>query len=1031
MPQLQIHLFGAPLIKVDHVPVETGRRKAIALLAYLAVTNRPHTRDALATLLWSDYTEVNARAALRGVLNSLKAALGDTWLQSEREMIALRQDEYSWVDVSEFRRFLAESQSHGPEDEPTWPQLSEQLASAEALFRDDFLAGFTLRGSAAFDEWQSFQTEKLRQELASVLERLVNGWRAAKDYPKAISYAQRWLNMDLLQESAHRALMELYALSNLRGSALRQYEACQAALSELGVNPEAATTALYQAISAGQFPPLENRTVPSPEGIHFPPELTLPKHNLPVKLTPFLAREAELSQIAGILADPACRLLTLTGLGGIGKTRLALEAAEEQLNCFAQGVFYVPLAALNLAEMLVQEIARALRFRPQEKEEPQAQLFRFLREKEVLLVLDNFDHLLDEAIFISSLLSAAPHLKILTTSREPLAIQEEWLLRTEGLRFPDSESDKALEPIETYEAVQLFVQSARRMQPKFSLHSALPSVVRICKLLEGLPLGIELAAGNLYTARCEDIAEQIEHNMDILTTSLRNIPERHRSLRATFEYSWQLLTASEQQILAGLCEFRGGFTLESADEVVGASLKTLLPLVEKSLIEIDPAERYDLHEMMRQFAREKLIASGTQEAVQLRHLNYFCKLAETAELRLQRADQLEWINRLDQEQANLRAALDRAIVWQNSPMALRLVSALWRYWSIRMPLLEGRRLVQQALALPGEGGPARAWALYGIGTLARLQGDYPAAHSYYEEANVLFQALNNRQGVANVLAGQGISAGKRSDFSTGESLLEQGLAMFRTLGDEIGTAFTLHNLAALRIDRGGDYETPKRLYEEALRLQEKLGDKQGIANTVYRLGIFAHDMGDYAEARACYQSSLALYTELGDQRMAGNNLQNLGEIANREHDYETSQALLEQCLAIRRELDDRRGRAFTLISLCDIALVHGDIQGSLALLKESLSIFYEMREKRNIVYVLLGLAEVNRKGGNPIHAARYLGAAHGLCKAINLILPAVDQRDQEHEISAIREALDEAAFQQEYGLGFNLTLDEVVAFSLA
>src|SRR5258708_24333943 len=255
--------------------------------------------------------------------------------------------------------------------------------------------------------------------------------------------------------------------------------------------------------------------------------------------------------------------------------------------------------------------------------------------------------------------------------------------------------------------------------------------------------------------------------------------------------------------------------------------------------------------------------------------------------------------------------------------------------------------------------------------------------------------------------------------------------MFRTLGDEIGTAFTLHNLAALRIDRGGDYETTKRLYEEALRLQEKLGDKQGIANTVYRLGIFAHDMGDYAEARTCYQSSLALYTELGDQRMAGNNLQNLGEIANREHDYETSQALLEQCLAIRRELDDRRGRAFTLISLCDIALVRGDIQGSLALLKESLSIFYEMGEKRNIVYVLLGLAEVNRKGGNPIHAARYLGAAHGLCKAINLILPAVDQRDQEHEISAIREALDEAAFQQEYGLGFNLTLDEVVAFSLA
>ena len=852
-PQLKLRLFGAPLIEVDHVLVEPRRRKAIALLAYLAVTNQHHTRDTLATLLWPEYDQVNARAALRGVLNSLKDVLGDKWLYADRELVALKENHRSWIDVKEFCRLLGECKTHGHEADQTCAKCIGLLTNAVEIYHDDFMAGFTLRNSASFDEWQSFQTEELRQEVASALERLVKALSDEQDFDKAIKYVQRWLAVDAFNELAHRYAMQFYSQSDQRALALRQYELCQIALNELGVEPQASTVELYTAIKEGQFPLPQPKKRKTSEFLRsLKTARTLPAHNLPPKLTPFLGREAERIQVAEILADPDCRLLTLTGLGGIGKTRLALQAAEDQLNFFAQGVFYIALASLPTPELLIQAIANAVRFRPQGSEALKTQLFKFLGEKAILLVLDNFEHLLDEVLVVSELLAVAPSIKILATSREPLALHEEWLIRLEGMPYPASE---AAEAIENYDAIKLFNQSARRAQASFSLVREISCVVRICNLLEGMPLGIELAAGNLYNIPCDQIAEQIEQNIDLLATSVRNIPERHRSLRAVFEHSWNFLTEVEQQTLAKLCVFRGGFTLEAAVAVAAATQTTLQSLAEKSLIDMDSAGRYDIHEMLRQFAGEKLAAFGEQDSARLDHLDYFCELAEAAEPRLQRADQLEWLQRLDLENSNLSAALQEALDRQASLMALRLVSALSQFWVIRISVADARRFMSLALAIPGGEVSARAQALNGIGSLARYQGDYQAAQTYYDEALALFRRLEDEQGIANVIARQGIIALKQANFQLAQSLLEEALDLFRVLDDAPGTAFVLNNLGAVAHEGYGDSETALRFYKEALSIRETLGDKQNISLLVSNLGVMAHDMGDFAAARSHYQTS--------------------------------------------------------------------------------------------------------------------------------------------------------------------------------
>ncbi|PKO20431.1 MAG: SARP family transcriptional regulator, partial [Chloroflexi bacterium HGW-Chloroflexi-1] len=594
MMRLTISLLGPLRVALCGEPVtDFATDKARALLAYLAVeAERPHRRDALAGLLWPDQPQRKARQNLRQALSHLRRAIGDRdeaapFLLVSRETVQFNADSDHWLDVAAFTSLAEACRGHRHRRLATCLPCMRRLEQMAELYRGDFLAQFFLSDSSIFEEWALLKREWLHRQAVEAFSHLAGYYERRGDYEQARQYARRQVALEPWREEAHRHLMRLLALDGQRSTALAQYETCRRMLAEeLGVEPTAETVALYKRISESAIADLQ----------------TCRLANLPPSPTPFVGREEELAELADYLANPDCRLLTLVGPGGIGKTRLVLQVAADQTGAFVHGIHFVPLASVSSTELIVSAIAEALDLPFDSHQDPKEQLLNYLHEKEMLLVLDNLEHLLPISIssacgkgeggaeLLAEILRRAPGVVLLVTSRERLNLREEWVYTVEGLTYPEGEAVgrpalSVAEGPETYSAVNLFQQRARRAYQHFSLSEIeRPHVVRICQLVEGMPLGVELAAAWVAVHSCEEIAQEIERNLDILTTRLRNVPARQWSVRATFEHSWQLLSETEKDIFARLSVFRGGFRREAAAVVTGASLSTLSSLLDKSLI---------------------------------------------------------------------------------------------------------------------------------------------------------------------------------------------------------------------------------------------------------------------------------------------------------------------------------------------------------------------------------------------------------------------------------------------------------------
>ncbi|MCX6031359.1 MAG: BTAD domain-containing putative transcriptional regulator [Chloroflexi bacterium] len=630
MPALDLRLFGMPRVARDDAEVTFARRKAVALLAYLAVTRQPHGRDALATLFWPDQDQTRARAGLRRVLVDLHQTLGQEWLLTAGDQVALADAAELRVDVLRFRSLLAQAAAHNHPQFRICDGCLAALNEAAALYRDHFLAGFTLHDTAEFDDWQAYESDGLARELAAALEKLATGLAARGQHEAALVHGRRWLALDPLDETAQRAVMRLYAWAGDRAVALGQYQACVKTLAEeLGVEPEPETVALHDALVRG------GSGAGDTAGL-LPPSAA--PHNLPPDPTPFVGREHELVQIAGLLAESACRLLTVVGPGGVGKTRLAIQAARGQVERFDHGVYLVELAAVNAAGLLAPAILRGLDV-PQGGATRQAeqQLLAYLRDKQMLLLLDNFEQLLGGVGLLAQLLRAAPRVKLLVTSRVRLNLREEWLAPLEGLQVPPDGDGRGVpgrraEPmdLENYSASTLFVGCVRRLRLDWQPgRDDARHIVQVCRLLDGLPLGIELAAGWVRTLPVAAIAAELAHGLGFLQTSLADVPERHRSMTTVFDYSWRLLTPREQSCLRQMAVFRGGFTQGAAQVVAGATLGDLARLADASWLRVDASGRYLVHELIRQYCGEKLaaehlVATGeSADRVYDRHAAYY------------------------------------------------------------------------------------------------------------------------------------------------------------------------------------------------------------------------------------------------------------------------------------------------------------------------------------------------------------------------------------------------------------------------
>ena len=957
--QLTLRLFGYPEAEMDGLPIRLPRRKALALLAYLGICTTGAGREVLAALLWPEYDQGQAAAYLRQALWELNKALGKSALRIEGQVVCLAPDVGLWVDVLRFEEAMNRWKTQRAEpDSQAWRSLED----AVALCQGDFLAGFTLRDSPIFDDWQRLQAEALRRSLGEALAALAEGYAARGDLDMAIASVQRWLANDPLDEARQRELMRLYAWAGQRSAALRQYELCASQLrSDLGASPEAATVELFEQIRSGVIRPRGKPTVPASSSLSAAAISLGPEPRPAGPPTPFVGREAELEQLGRVLSDPECRLLTLIGPGGIGKTRLAQQYVRIQAGAYPHGVVWVPLATCSSGEQLLGAIAEALHltFHPEADPRPildqeRSQLTDYLRSRTLLLVLDSMEHLADAAGLLNDILAEAPGVKVLVTSRGRLALPEEWVMEVRGLPYParyEGEESAASG------AVQLFVKCAQRTRADFHWQDAeRPAMVRICQLVEGSPLGVELAAAWVGILSCQEIAAELERDLDLLVSRQRGAPERHASLRAVFEHSWKLLSEAERNAFSQLSVFQGGFTRSAAAQVARASLEMLSALADKSLLRRD-ASRYSIHQLLRQYAAEALERTPAARVGTLeRHSSYYLDLLETAGERLMGPGQQEALEQLKAEAGNLRLALRTAIeggkwerlqqvlafwilflemcgsggeaaetlqpvyaasrsAWaqQQGDVAIGTVLALalaaQRYFAPPPDARLAQELLHESLelarALPDSLEKAYILLLNSSGYgLPLVQ-----SRAYGQQCLAIFQSHNHRWGQAMthlILADTANYACKAYDEA--EAAYQASRAIFEILGNRWGQAMCLTGLAHIAFQRQR-YEQAIGLEQASLDIHRELGDpfRMGIGCT--NLARYATAMGDYASAERYHQENLKAASEYGQRSAAALFLAHLGRIAHSQGNIPAARIYYQQSLDLYRQTKDTQGAA--------------------------------------------------------------------------------------------------------------------------
>jgi serine/threonine protein kinase/DNA-binding SARP family transcriptional activator len=1191
--KIALYLLGQPRLEVDGALVAVNTRKAIALIAYLAVTGQNHSREALDALLWPDSTPRKARAALRTTLSILKKALND--------------------------------------------------------------------------EWQFFQAEALRRDLATALEQLVICLKTREDYETAIGHARRWLSLDPLHEPAHCQLMELYALTGQHSAALRQYQECVRLLKEeLGLPPQDETTALYQRLRLGtesrhlianrytcrrlesdllgqgstgqvyreidtetgqavavkilkpefviQQPDLVERfnregealrqlnhpniikllataeeegqqflvmeyatggslrdllkretplpldrvlqiaielsdaltqthyrsiihrdlkpgnvlldqdgtprltdfgvahlaqaerltqtgmaigtldylapealsgervdargdiwslgvllfemlaqqrpfpghtptevltailTQPTPDlatlrpdlppalvslvsrmlvkdpveriasarlvgaeleaivqgrkGIEelgrmggsvvspFPPHPPAPQppSNLPAQTTPFIGRERELTELTRLLTDSACRLVTLSGPGGIGKTRLAIKAAQNFIDAspdkpiFSHGFYFVLLEMVSSPGFLVSAIADAIGFVFYSDIDLRQQLLDYLREKEMLLILDNFEHLLEGVDLLTDILTTAPAVKLLVTSIETLNLHEEWYYPLEGLTFPEDETiDQAA--LDEYSAVQLFVQSAQRAQPGFSLSSERDCVIRICRLVEGVPLGIELAVVWLKAFTCERIAQEIERSIDFLATTQRNVPGRHQSIRAIFEYSWQLLSENEKSILRRLSVFGGGFRAEAAQQISGASLAILMALVEKSLLRPSPGERYQMPKLLKQFTAEKLEAVPQESAkTQDRHSDYYLNFLHQRKEAITGKHRRVALMELGEEIENIQVAWNRAIEQGQVAMINQVLPSFYTLCKTRSWFWEGQEAFEKAAQyLQSRSQEPGSEAILGrlqarLGTFCLSVGQFEAAKKLLQESLAIANQLSNASEIAFSLNFLGQVTEMQGNVTEAKHLFLQGLVNSQEAGDQAAVAIFLKNLGSISITYLGTYQEASRYLKESLAISRELERQDLVSDCLHTLGYTYTLLGEYARAEPYCRESLAIFDEVGDRIGKAMAIGGLGLVAEGLGGDRLIEAksYFEERVALCREIGARFFIAGSLATLGRINNGLGAYHEAIDCSQEALAIAKEIGNPRKTTEALSALGEAASGLGDHQRAKQHL-----------------------------------------------------------
>lgn len=972
---LTLQLLGVPLIALDDQPLTAlPSRAAEALLIYVAYTGRAHARDVLAELLWSERDQKQALANLRSILSSLRRHL-KPFLEISRQTVAINGNGDYWLDVVAFEEQIEATGDELGADAPLTPETVSRLEAALALYRGDFLEGFSLRSGRGFEEWALVQRERLRRQAHTALFRLVQHHLAEGNTAAGIHYAERLLALDPFDERARRAMMWLLARNNQHNAALRHYDALHDLLAqELGVAPTAETATLYERIRTAR---------------------ARPRHNLPPAATTFIGRERELQALRDKLADPDCRLLTILGPGGIGKTRLLLEFGRQMGEGlpirFLHGVRYVSLAHLTAPHRLPAAVAEALGLTASGAN-PQTALLDYLREKEMLLLLDNFEHLLDdfehapdnserrvdsETDLVTAILREAPHVTIVTTSRKRLQFREEWIFDLGGLPAPptgwgeESESELA-EMAASFPAVALFLQSARRASRHFCRSAAdLRAIAAVCRRLDGLPLGIELAAAWIRHFSPEAICGQIEADLDFLSTSARNAPARHRSLRAVLEHSWQMLDGGEQAAASSLSVFQGAFTAGAAQRVAGAHPRLLASLVDKSFLRHSrPSRRYEMHQLLREYAGEQLAAHPQQEQ-QARHAHarHFAHFVHERADAVKGTGQQQAYREIGAVIDEIRAAWEWDLECGRFDNVARSLEGLFYFYWARGWLHEGAtaagRLAQAVAALAPDDRLLLAQAQMWQGEFYGWLGRYDEALALLQKAEAICRDLDDKSGLTFALNSLGRVHFWQGDYAQASDAFQNCLALARALQDDHWIALALNSLAVNIAEVEADYDRAWSYLEESLVACRRIGDQLGAARALVNMGSMAQEQGRYGEARRLFEESLAIYREAEYEHGIASALNYLGQVNTFSGDYERARALIQEAHDLNRDSGHRWAIADSLRQMGNLARDVGELAGAKHHYDAALRLTQEIGAERATLSTLLEVAALSVAAGDP------------------------------------------------------------------
>lgn len=707
---------------------------------------------------------------------------------------------------------------------------------------------------------------------------------------------------------------------------------------------------------------IESELVKLPKGVAIEEKKKKMLHNLPAQPTPFLGRKKELAEIAERFDNPSCRLLTLLGPGGMGKTRLGIHAASQMIPKMKDGVFFVSLAPLSSGDFIISTIANSLGLSFRGRDDPKVQLLSFLREKNVLFVMDNFEHLIEKTGLLAEILEAAAGVKIIATSRERLNLKGEWVFKVHGMDCPEEEQ---VATADECAVVQLFLEGVQRARPDFSpTDEDMRRIVRICRLVEGMPLAVELASAWMSVLSCEEIVEEIEQNIDFLATSMRDVPERHRSMRAVFEHSWNLLAEEEKKVFMKMSVFRGGFQKDAARKTTQASLLHLSSLVNKSLLQHYPSGRYAVHELLRQYAEEKL-GEVPDEKEKVRHLHseFYAEFLHQRRELLKGEKQRDVLKEIGDEIDNIRAAWSWAGEKGKTAELDKSVRSLWRFFMIRGWFQDGEELFERVAENVRETrskAPDKDKDLV-LGKVLARQGVFSYQLGHFEKATQLFEnsirifrEVAAQQEVADTLNEYSRVYFVKGDYAQAKEILEESLTLCKKLGYRKGMAApytTLGNIAY----RLGELKDARQYYERSHNAYKEAGDKWGLAIALMNMANVAHEIGEHTQAKKIYKQSLAISKEIGDRRGIAANLNNMGNVAKDLGEYAEAKELYQKSLKIKRETGDRKGIAASLGNLGTVAYVAGQYDEAKQYHHEMLVLCKDIGYPWGIISSLIGL----------------------------------------------------------------------------